>query len=723
MKKFYTEFFVFSFFRLREKYFLPLLLLLISVNFSFAQSISRNDSLRLADKHQKIADQQKRIDLFDYQEDRKVTLKNEDFTKWATELYFSQVDGIVLLIDSSLTNINEHLRFLGQLENSLEGVNEKSFLRFNDFREKINFISGYLEAKLANESEFFLNRNIFHSLHFISLYREEDFAADFLLMAAFIYPEEIFLHADDLKTIPNGKRIIEEAAKLSPMAAKKYLPTSNFVSQSLKKSEDSVVLMIMKIYAQYGMPSTSYALLDDIVSNRLTIDSAEKITRDARKYFDRMMEIRTKENPLAKNSLDQELEYASLEYVRVVNELHDFTNDIRFATVNDFTSRELYTLMVYTQPEIFTSTFLGFFDRMMKRMKTADGEEFLNSMGNNRYRTFVKMCVGYNTLDQYFALLTQEAKEKLLTGFVSNLEKNNGDLTQPVDVADTFGSIQDSSTLAFFQNVIKKEYNRVQKEGNEDGMILYGLLAGMFAGRATSDNDWSVQMSARYQLKPIDKIQMSDLFEANDTSTAYVVFYDDKDGEASFASFLSQYQDGNWKIERMDRYVKISSVRGKAVIIYANYPVEEYLGQPELMELFKTGGNFPNLVMHRGHSYYVPKTIEQISSNAKIVILGSCGGYHILNTVIERSPDVHIISSKQIGTMMVNDPLLHEIFETLRQGKDIEWITIWNTLDKKFKGNSDLYDKFSDYIPPHKNLGAIFIQAYNRLMQESFGIN
>jgi hypothetical protein len=39
---------------------------------------------------------------------------------------------------------------------------------------------------------------------------------------------------------------------------------------------------------------------------------------------------------------------------------------------------------------------------------------------------------------------------------------------------------------------------------------------------------------------------------------------------------------------------------------------------------------------------------------------------------------------------------------------------MWKDLSKQFSGAAK--EKFDDYIPPYKNLGAIFIKAYRRAM-------
>ena len=52
--------------------------------------------------------------------------------------------------------------------------------------------------------------------------------------------------------------------------------------------------------------------------------------------------------------------------------------------------------------------------------------------------------------------------------------------------------------------------------------------------------------------------------------------------------------------------------------------------------------------------------------------------------------------------------------EKLRNGANIDWLPFWN----EFRARAGKIEGFDDYIPPYKNLGAIFIKAYNRSMGE-----
>jgi hypothetical protein len=163
-------------------------------------------------------------------------------------------------------------------------------------------------------------------------------------------------------------------------------------------------------------------------------------------------------------------------------------------------------------------------------------------------------------------------------------------------------------------------------------------------------------------------------------------------------------------------------VKGAPVTIYANKPLDETLdldalAQDSLNTYLEENNLKPTVVIHRGHSYYLQQTIDQLAPSAKVILLGSCGGYQKLNSVMSICPAAHIISSKQVGTGIINQGLVDAISERLRQKKDLNWPTLWGSLEARFNGSAK--EKFDDYVPPHKNLGAIFIMAYNKAIAGS----
>jgi hypothetical protein len=152
------------------------------------------------------------------------------------------------------------------------------------------------------------------------------------------------------------------------------------------------------------------------------------------------------------------------------------------------------------------------------------------------------------------------------------------------------------------------------------------------------------------------------------------------------------------------------------VLIFANRALPEEGGEDEkaqraLGEWLEKNGLRPTITIHRGHSYYANSTIEQMFGSSRIVFLGSCGGYHLIHDVLEKASDAHIIASKQIGATEVNRPFFQLLTEKLRNGQNIDWIPFWKELDRLVTAK-----EFEDYIPPYKNLGALFIKAYNRAL-------
>ena len=89
-------------------------------------------------------------------------------------------------------------------------------------------------------------------------------------------------------------------------------------------------------------------------------------------------------------------------------------------------------------------------------------------------------------------------------------------------------------------------------------------------------------------------------------------------------------------------------------------------------------------------------------------MVGSCGGYYKISIAAERAPTAHIISTRQIGTMRVNDPIIKLLADKIRNGQDIVWPEFWVEIEKQV-GKTP---QFPDYVPPFKNVGSLFLQAY-----------
>jgi hypothetical protein len=243
---------------------------------------------------------------------------------------------------------------------------------------------------------------------------------------------------------------------------------------------------------------------------------------------------------------------------------------------------------------------------------------------------------------------------------------------------------------------------------------MYDLLYKLFL---SADSTSKIDLSKEFGIPPIYNVPYKLL--ANDSGRVImeVFFYGDKDGQNIFEGFKKMFSPAIWRIDNSNpEWITISSLKGKPVTIFSNKPLPEEDGEDEkaqkdLTEYLEKNKLDPTVTIHRGHSYYAESTIDQMFPSSKIVFLGSCGGYHLIDDVLKKAPDAHIIASKQIGKTAINRPFFEQLMETVRNGKDIEWIPFWQELEKKVK-----VEGFEDYIPPYKNLGALFIKAYKIAM-------
>ena len=77
------------------------------------------------------------------------------------------------------------------------------------------------------------------------------------------------------------------------------------------------------------------------------------------------------------------------------------------------------------------------------------------------------------------------------------------------------------------------------------------------------------------------------------------------------------------------------------------------------------------------------------------------------------NPDLHIIASKQMGSMAVNEPLLRQLNNDLAAGKNIDWINFWSEMNEAFKNDAMASKLFEEYVPPYKNVSSFVIKLYN----------
>lgn len=674
----------------------------------------------IAALNQKIDELQYELDSMDGLADNDINIPNKFNGQRAKELYIDLVNQLQKEINDKEQPWQKTRDELRQIKNWLLDTSPSRFSE-DYFLNKFEINYGLAYNKNIDAIERKLKRDPRLTLDLYRKIRKQPFYKSvmkaFLEKDSNLFMQNIWRFRNDSV----AQEIIDIVVQKNPIKMKRWVGTQTDMGTFLDNSQSPTTKLFTSLFYQYGRASKSFYFIDEILKGNLTAEKANQIGLDSTAFRKKLIEQSILENVIAKEAIQDRLHDESLRVVRPVNDLHETKDPSkRFASIKNLSAEEIYTYMVYAEQEIFTSTYNGFYDLFMKKLGQENAYAFLKKMNFNKYRTFIKMAAGYNKLEPFLATLSKEEQQLLMNQFVSSLEVGNVDesLVAAVNVADTFGSIQTKELKDFFKVRMREELERVESEYNQHGIRIYSLLNGILSQSDDFSDDWMKQLVTKYNIPKINQLEYNKLLNADGKIIQQVFFYDDDDGKASYYSFLPSFQNGQWTIQDKSTYLKITSAN-KLIEIYANKPQFEFKGKDAIKDYFNQKGIRPSVIIHRGHSFYVNTTIETLTSNAKLVLLGSCGGYHNLTSVLDRSPDVHIISSKQIGAMGINDPMIRLINQNLVKKETINWKTLWSKLGNQVKGNRKNAERFKDYVPPHKNLGAIFIMAYNRLKENT----
>lgn len=547
-----------------------------------------------------------------------------------------------------------------------------------------------------------------------------------------LHPGEILPVLTNNPNVHFANDMIRQAAYHDIRQLYNYAAARNALGHKIRNHPDSLVRMIGTM-ASSKNGQHYFPFLTQLLNKELSFADIDKVKDNDFAIYRLMVKTRVsyagrllppmRDTVMEMQALTDRMAARAKQYfIREINALHHIANEsVRFKRLDGLSPQELYYLCVLGEDELYTSSYLNVYKRIFQRMNVARSDSLLMSVNGDYFRKFIKMAAGYNTLNDFLGKMSRENATTTMKAFVINLENTRG-LEEAVDVADSYSSIMDKNPdlAKYILQEVRWNHNRNLENANKRGSVIYSLLKILFESADTANTVDLVKMLG------IPSIYGQDYKSLTDSSgrvIQQVFFYgdEDQDGQLSFENFMGMFRNRpEWKISSNEDFVTINSTRGKPVMIFANRPLlgpddPDARAQARLIEFMQSKNYKPTVVIHRGHSYHLQYTLNQLAPSAKIVVLGSCGGYNNLNDVLTICQDAHIISSKQIGTKTVNEPILQAINTSLVAGRDIDWISMWRDLSNRFRDSASR-EKFEDYIPPYKNLGAIFIKAYRQAM-------
>ena len=551
-----------------------------------------------------------------------------------------------------------------------------------------------------------------------------------------LYPDKILSTLAKYAKEPFADSLIVLACKNDPSQAYKFAQdVASPVGRLIHNSTEPLVKTIANLSKLPGA-LLYFPFLDDIVSGKKQTDSLRKIIGSGEKGYDsvayykllvqteieyskRMGKGDTAIALFGANGLRDLLKRKALQhFITPINDLHEKPEAVRMKAIDSLSPADIYYMIVTNEDVIYTSSYKHSFNRMLQRLgKKPATDSLLLSINFDYFKKFIKMAANFNKLDTFLNLMPPSSAETLMKAFVGRLETTKT-LEDAVDVADSYSSINNKNLLTNILKYVDDNEKRCTDNNNKRGKIIYSLLKTIFL---SADSTNKIDLSAEIGIPPVYTIENKSLMDDSGRIVQQVFFYGDEDGKNFFPQYINAFSSKEWKINNTPKeWVEIKSIKDPKVWIYVNRPLNsdknlDDTAQVHLNNYIRKNNLKPTIVTHRGHSYWLPGTINRMAGDAKIVVLGSCGGYKNLSQLIDINPDAHIISTKQIGTGNINQIITNKLNQILLSGKPVIWKNMWDDLSLFFaKQPKDIKEAWEDYIPPYKNLGAIFIKAYNK---------
>lgn len=701
--------------------------------------------------HDRIKEEQVKCDKADGKQDSIIRVgKNDEINLQVTDVFTRKINEILCFIESNprIPSNNDKIRQLNFVEEMIRSFrlswksrklnpslgpllvdNFEKILKANidsqnmaPFIQEVPYEVGFINAEVFNKNPGYQESQKILYLKYVTKY------PSMILTTIRPYAKEPF--ADSLIVIAcknDPKQLYDYASSSSSPEGKLIRQSTNPMVQTVAKLSHTANALLY------------YPFLDDLLSGKQSIDSIKKVVGDGEAtmdsvgyykllvkteigYYQRLIQRDTPVAMFGTNGLRDMLQRKALRhFITPINDLHDQNNlAIRMKAIQPLTAEELYMMIVMGENDIYTSSYKHSFSRLVQLMSPQPRtDKLLMNVKMDFFKKFIKMAANFNQLDTFLKMMPHDNATTLMKAFVSNLDEKSN-LEDAVDVADSYSSISNPELSKNMLNDITVNEQKSIEENNTKGKTIYGLLKQIFL----SFDDNSIDLTTQLGIPSIYSIDNKNLADENGRVIEQVFFYGDEDGKGIFPSFLNSFNKTDWKITMQKEWAEIKSIKGKPVWIFANRPLDsdqnlDDTAQKHLNAYLRSLDLNPSIVIHRGHSYWLPATIKRMPGDAKIIVLGSCGGYKNLSEILDISPDAHIISTKEIGKGDINRPILNYINQTIAGGKPIIWKDMWASLTKVFYGdpNRGMRESWDDYIPPYKNLGAIFIKAYNKKME------
>ena len=365
-----------------------------------------------------------------------------------------------------------------------------------------------------------------------------------------LHPDRVFTTLRDNPDVPFRDSLIKAAGYKYPRLLYDYAAANNRLGYAIRNVNDSFIRTVSKMAtSSSGSGQLYFPFLDNLIKGNMKLSDIDAVKENDGEYYKLLVKTKMDyvqrslqgEKILEVESLTKMLEKKGQQvFIKEINALHERPNAERFRILQQLNPQELYYLVIAGETEMYTSSYVnGIYPIMMQKAGNR-GDSLLMSIGFDRFKKFIKIAAGYNTLSHFLSTFPEKQQaQTLMRSFVNNLEKSEG-LEDGVDVADSYASIEETikPVAEEMLNNVKLNYERNVASGNKRGMVIYNLLYKLFQ----SATDSTVNLSSEFGIPPVYNIDYSQLVaDSAHRVVTQVFFYGDEDGRMNYRGFVPQF--------------------------------------------------------------------------------------------------------------------------------------------------------------------------------------
>lgn len=463
-----------------------------------------------------------------------------------------------------------------------------------------------------------------------------------------------------------------------------------------------------------------------IMQNRITAEEVRKLTQVPQDYYHAFVEeatrLHTSADPethafLSRPISELNKKFANYYFIKVINELHESPDNVRFKIVSTLPAKELYFLMLagtydLTQEgssALYTSSFLYLYKKFLKENEKAGLSKFFEDIDYYQFDDFMSIVSDYGLVKD---LVKNLDEEKVARYIVKNLRtlpdkqlSDNEIIIDAMGMAEILYEIRDNQNI---KNSLVEQISSIKKQPRLQNDIIYQRIYTVLED--ILNDKYKNEVDNTYDRLQVNRLKKQDII------VQVSFFYDDEDAVSSYNSSLTTYDAKMWEKKDLGNFIVLTSKVGNKMKVYMNKPNTKEgsdSSQNEMLAAIANEGYEITSFIHRGHSYHLSQSLGKMTASGQFVFLGSCGGYRQVLRVFQLNPDANIIATRSVGSKLINDPLLEKINTDIVNNKDVKWDALWEEETAKFQSKLTK-DLFAAYTAPNKYIGIKFIRkVYN----------